>query len=176
MALFEAGKLHPLPHRALPVSRAVTAFRLMAQARHVGKIVLSMQNDCVTPVRFAPKDDIRLRAHASYLITGGLGGFGLAVAKWLVERGGRHLVLTGRSGAATLEAKRAVKDLKRAGAKVLVVKADVAQSADVERIFKMLAWRMPPLKGIFHAAMVLDDGVLPQLTPARFTKVRIGNT
>ena len=171
MALFEAGKLHPLPHRALPISRAVTAFRLMAQARHVGKIVLSMQHDRVNPVRLAPKEDVHLRGKASYLITGGLGGFGLAVAKWLVDRGARHLVLTGRSGAATPEAKRAVKDLKRAGAKVLVVKADVSQNADVERIFKMLAWRMPLLKGIFHAAMVLDDGVLPQLTPARFSKV-----
>jgi acyl transferase domain-containing protein/NADPH:quinone reductase-like Zn-dependent oxidoreductase/thioesterase domain-containing protein/acyl carrier protein len=171
MKLFRAGKFQPLPHQTLPVTQAANAFRLMARAKHIGKIVLTMQDVSVTPVRLPPKNPIKFPAKASYLITGGLGGFGLAVAQWLVGRGARNLVLAGRSGAATPEARRAVAELKRLGAKVLVVKADVAEEKDVARIFKTTAQKLPPVHGIFHAAMVLDDGILPQLTAERFSRV-----
>jgi acyl transferase domain-containing protein/thioesterase domain-containing protein/acyl carrier protein len=171
LKLFRAGKFQPVPHQTLPVTQAAKAFRLMAQAKHIGKIVLTMQKVGVTPRRLPPKDKIKFPARASYLITGGLGGFGLAVAKWLVGRGAKNLVLTGRSGAATPEAKRAVAALKRMGAKVLVVKADVADEKDVTRVFQSAAQKMPPVRGIFHAAMVLDDDILPQLTAERFSRV-----
>ena len=171
MRLFRAGKLQPLPRQTLPVSRAADAFRLMAQAKHIGKIVLTMQNASVTPRRPPPQKKIKFPARASHLITGGLGGFGLAVAKWLVASGARNLVLTGRSGAATAEAKHAVAEFKRLGAKVLVVEADVAEEKDVARIFTLAARKLPPLRGIFHAAMVLDDGLLTQLTAERFSRV-----
>jgi len=171
MKFFRAGKFQPLPRQTLPVSRAADAFRLMAQARHIGKIVLTMRNVSVTPRRPPPEEKIKFPARASYLITGGLGGFGLAVAKWLIASGAKNLVLAGRSGAATAEAKRAVAELKRLGAKTLVVKADVAEEKDVARIFKLAAQKLPPLHGIFHAAMVLDDGLLPQLTAERFSRV-----
>jgi acyl transferase domain-containing protein/thioesterase domain-containing protein/acyl carrier protein len=171
MKLFRTGKFQPLPHQTLPVTQAANAFHLMAQAKHIGKIVLTMRNVSVTPVRLPPKDKIKFPAKASYLITGGLGGFGLAVAKWLAGRGARNLVLTGRSGAATPEAKHAVAALKRLGAKVLVVKADVTEEKDVARIFRSAAQKLPPVRGIFHAAMVLDDDFLPQLTAERFSRV-----
>ena len=171
MKLVRAGKIQPLPRQPLPVSRAAEAFRLMAQARHIGKIVLTMQGASVTPRRLPPKAKIKFPAKASYLITGGLGGFGLAVAKSLATSGAKNLVLVGRSGAATTEARRAVAELKRLGAKVLVVKADVADEYDVARIFKLATQKLPPLRGIFHAAMVLDDGILPQLTAERFSRV-----
>ncbi len=171
MKFFRAGKFQPLPHQTLPVSQAANAFRLMAQARHIGKIVLTMQQVSVTPRRLPPKVKIKFRAKASYVITGGLGGFGLAVAKWLVGSGAKNIVLTGRNGAATPEAKRAVAQLKQHGANILVVKADVAEETDVARVFKLAAQKLPPVRGIFHAAMVLDDGILPQLTAERFSRV-----
>ncbi|HWY75749.1 MAG TPA: SDR family NAD(P)-dependent oxidoreductase, partial [Verrucomicrobiae bacterium] len=171
LKLLQQRKLHPLPFRTVPVSRVVSAFRSMAQAKHIGKIVVSMQGETIIPRRLPPKLPIRFRSEASYLITGGLGGFGLATARWMVESGARHLVLVGRSGVATPEPERAVKELKHLGAKVLVVKADVTQRADVDRVFKSIARRCPPLKGIMHTAMVLDDGMLSQLTPERFSQV-----
>lgn len=169
--LTRAGKLCPIPHQTLPVSQAANAFRLMAQARHIGKLVLTVQGVTVTPKRLPPAKAITFSAKASYLITGGLGGFGLAVAKWLVNRGAKSLVLTGRNGAATPEAKRLVAELKQLGAKVLVVKADITDEKLVARLFKRVARSLEPLRGIFHAAMVLDDGVLPQLTAERFSRV-----
>jgi acyl transferase domain-containing protein/thioesterase domain-containing protein/acyl carrier protein len=170
MKLMRGRELHPLPHHSWPVSQASNAFHRMVEAKHIGKIVLTMQGENITPKRMPWKERLTFSAKASYLITGGLGGFGLVVAKWLLESGARHLVLSGRNGAGTPETKRAVADLKRLGAKVVVVRADVTDEGDVARIFK-LAHKLGPLRGIFHAAMVLDDGVLTQLTAERFSRV-----
>ncbi len=169
MKRVRAGELRPLPHHALPISQAANAFQLMMQAKHIGKLVLKMQNDVATQ-RMPPKERLTFSARASYLITGGLGGFGLVVAKWLIESGAKNVVLTGRNGARTPEAKRSVAELRRRGAKIVVVRADVTDESQVARAFK-IANKMGPLRGIFHAAMVLDDGVLPQLTTERLSRV-----
>ena len=109
--------------------------------------------------------------NASYLITGGLGGLGLCIARWMTENGTRHLVLTGRSGASTPETQEAVSQLEAQGVTVLVVKADVSLQEDVVRIFGDIKATMPPLKGIIHGAGVLDDGMLMQQNWERFQRV-----
>ena len=165
------GSLQPLAHSTLPFSQAAEAFRQMAQARHTGKIVLSANNDRITAVRKLPQEPIRISPKASYLISGGLGGFGLAVASWLISRGARNLVLVSRSGAATPETRRAVAALRSKGVQVKVVKADMADEFQVARLMRAIAVGKAPLRGVFHAAMVLDDGILAQLTPERITRV-----
>ncbi len=97
-----------------------------------------------------------IRSEASYLITGGFGGFGLELAHWLVAQGARHLVLASRSGDGTPQAQAAVRALERGGARVLAVAADVADAAQVQRLMADTKSRMPPLKGVFHTAVVLD--------------------
>ena len=171
LKLFRSGRLHPLPHQSVPISRAAAAFRLMAQAKQIGKIVLTTQDAHAAPLRMPPARPIAFSAKASHLITGGLGGFGLEVAKWLIASGARHLVLCGISGAVAPEAKRAIAQLRRRGAKVLIVKADVSRPSDVARMLATIKFRMPPLRGVFHAAMVLDDGLLIHLTEERFRLV-----
>ncbi len=166
----EGKVLHPLPHRVYPASRIVDAFRYMAQAKHSGKIVISMQDEGVL-VEPLGEDAIAFRPDASYLITGGLGGFGLAVAKWIVENGGQNVVLVGRHGAESEETKNALESLQSTGARIVVTKADVTSVEQVADILTQIDRTMPPLKGIFHAAMVLDDGVLIQLDQDRFRKV-----
>jgi NADPH:quinone reductase-like Zn-dependent oxidoreductase/acyl carrier protein len=168
--MFASGKLHPLPFRQFRASQVVSAFRHMSQARHIGKIVLSMENDPIAPLPPNTVKPVQFRADASYLITGGLGGFGLAVAEWMLRNGAGNVVLASRSGAATEEARRAVASLKKLGG-VLVVKADVSSERDVARIFKTVAQKLPPLRGIMHAAMVLDDGPLALQTVERFGRV-----
>jgi NAD(P)-dependent dehydrogenase (short-subunit alcohol dehydrogenase family)/acyl carrier protein len=106
-----------------------------------------------------------LHSDASYLITGGLGELGLQIARWLIKQGAKHLVLTGRRGATGKEA--LVDQLTQMGAKVKVVKADVAN--DVTKV--MLEASMPPLRGIVHAAGLLDDGILLQQSWERFKNV-----
>jgi acyl transferase domain-containing protein/NADPH:quinone reductase-like Zn-dependent oxidoreductase/thioesterase domain-containing protein/NAD(P)-dependent dehydrogenase (short-subunit alcohol dehydrogenase family)/acyl carrier protein len=169
--LLRNGSLQPLPYISFPFSRATEAFRQMAQAKHIGKIVLSARNDQVVPVRRLPWESFRFSGKASYLITGGLGGFSLEVARWMASCGARHLVLAGRSGAATPEARRAVARLRRQGVHVSVVKADVSDPRQVTRLMQKIASGKAPLRGVFHAAMVLDEGILTHLTPERFSSV-----
>ncbi|NTX34336.1 SDR family NAD(P)-dependent oxidoreductase [Myxococcus sp. CA033] len=111
----------------------------------------------------------RLLPDASYLLTGGLGGLGLSLAGWMVEQGARNLVLVGRGGARP-EVQQALRALESAGAKVLVVQADVSKLEDVRRATEE-AERLAPLRGVVHAAGVLDDGMLLQQDWSRFARV-----
>ncbi|AKT40598.1 type I polyketide synthase [Chondromyces crocatus] len=111
------------------------------------------------------------RAEASYLVTGGLGGLGLRVAKWLAERGAGHVVLVGRTGVTTAAQKAAVAEIEAIGARVTVAPADVAQRADVERILSQVDASGLPLRGVIHTAGVLEDGLLMQQTAAQFRRV-----
>ncbi|MCI0454466.1 MAG: SDR family NAD(P)-dependent oxidoreductase [Candidatus Dadabacteria bacterium] len=170
MRLFEDGTLRPLPHRVFPVSEIVNAFRYMAQAKHIGKVVVSFQEHEADPSPLPPKG-FSVRNDGTYLITGGLGGFGLATAKWLVERGAKHLVLMGRRGATTEEAISSVEAMKKAGVNLVVVKADVTRNEQVARVLRDVHKRMPPLRGVIHAAMVIDDAIILQLNEERMRKV-----
>lgn len=166
MALFGAGSLHPLPFTPIPVSRAAEAFRLMQQSRHIGKIVLT-----IDPSEPAVTSALTLRADATYLVTGGLGGFGLATARWLVEQGARHLALVGRRGATTDEAKQGIAGIEAAGAVARAFAADVTDAADVARLMAEIGATMPPLRGVVHAAAVLDDGPIAKLDGERLHRV-----
>ncbi|MBW4632289.1 MAG: SDR family NAD(P)-dependent oxidoreductase [Iphinoe sp. HA4291-MV1] len=170
MKHFSEQTLHPLPHRVFPISKVQTAFRYMAQAKHIGKIVVSLQDPDMV-VAPAVEEKVTFHSYGTYLITGGLGGFSLAVAKWLVKNGAKHLVLMGRSGAASPAASEAVKTLESAGARVVVAKADVSNANQVAGVLADIRHSMPPLRGVIHAALVLDDGVLLQLNRERLFKV-----
>jgi phthiocerol/phenolphthiocerol synthesis type-I polyketide synthase C len=105
------------------------------------------------------------------VVTGAFGGFGLETAKWLVDRGARHLVLVGRRGAADADAKAVLEGFSRRGVKVLAEPCDVSDLRSVERLFEKIHATMPPVVGVMHAAMVLDDVVITGLDEERFAKV-----
>ncbi|HET8683329.1 MAG TPA: SDR family NAD(P)-dependent oxidoreductase, partial [Micromonosporaceae bacterium] len=111
-----------------------------------------------------------VRPDGTYLVTGGLGALGMLVARWLVDRGARHVVLTGRSGPSDT-AEATLRELEARDAQVRVLRADVSREADVTRLLHEVEVSMPPLRGVFHAAGVLDDGVLHQQSWERFTRV-----
>src|SRR5205085_3229470 len=113
---------------------------------------------------------LTIRAEGTYLITGGLGGIGLQVARWLVGQGARHLLLLGRRGP-TPAAREVVAELNAAGARVVVAQVDVAQREALAEVLAEAARALPPLGGVFHAAAVLDDGTILQLTPAHLARV-----
>jgi amino acid adenylation domain-containing protein len=165
-----AGRLSPLPHRVFPIADVTAAFRHMQQGKHVGKIVLSMAEK-PTAVAAGEDEELVFHADASYLITGGLGGFGLAVAGWLVERGARYLVLVGRRGIHGPGVEQALNRLEERGARVTVMRADIAKEEDVTRLLAAMDASLPPLRGIFHAAMVLEDALLTNLDGERLRRV-----
>jgi len=169
--LLEKGLLRPLPHRVFPSDQIAAAFREMAQARHVGKIVVSMTSGRVKPLP-AKEPRLRLRSSgASYLVAGGLSGFGLAAAEWLARNGARHLVLIGRRGASSDEAKAGIARLRRLGTGVSVWKVDIADRGQVSQAFRRIKRSLPPLRGIVQAAAVYDDGLVMSLDAKRLKRV-----
>ncbi len=140
------------------------AFR--SQTRYVARLVRRHQTksgDSASP-------SVSFGGDSSYLITGGLGGLGLGVARFLVERGARHLVLLGRSQP-SFEVKSQLRELERSGARVVVAQADVSDYEQVARALAEIEQSPWPLRGIIHAAGVLDDGILQQLDWQRFKRV-----
>ncbi|MEA3210677.1 MAG: hypothetical protein QOE70_3734 [Chthoniobacter sp.] len=165
------GLLPPLPYRTFPIGDAVSAFRYMAQAKQIGKVVITMQSEKVAGELRPAKGRAEFRTHGTYLITGGLGGFGLVVAQWMAANGARNLVLMGRTGVSTDEARAAVQAMEKAGARVVIARGDVSREQDVRKVLEQISRTLPPLRGVMHAAMVLDDAILLQLDAARFYKV-----
>jgi len=169
--LFLSRKLPPLPYRSFPLSEAGHAFRYITQARQIGKVVFTVENAQIKLTAEAPAEQLQLDPQATYLVAGGLGGFGLAMSQWLVAQGARHIVLTGRSGLSTDEGREGVAAMQAAGAAVTVMKSDVSDPASVTTLLEDIKANHPPLRGVFHVAMVLDDGLITQLNAERIEKV-----
>jgi acyl transferase domain-containing protein/acyl-CoA synthetase (AMP-forming)/AMP-acid ligase II/acyl carrier protein/SAM-dependent methyltransferase len=149
-----AGEIAPLPRQVFAISEAPAAFRRMQRALHIGKLVL---------VHPQP-----IRARDAYLITGGLGDLGLLTAEWLAERGAQHLVLAGR-GAASATSPR-LDTLREKGVAVTLEPVDVSDFDAVASMLARLEVRGAPLRGVFHAAGALDDGVLARLDLERLRR------
>ena len=156
------GELEALPHKVFSFTQITDAFRYMQQAKNIGKVVVEI------PQLKAEQQSIQ--PEASYLITGGLGALGLEVAQWMVTQGAKNIVLTGRS-APKEAAQKLITELETAGASVTVLLGDISHQEDVANIFQQIAASLPPLKGVIHAAGVLDDGVLQKMSWQQFTKV-----
>ncbi len=167
LAHMERGRLPALPQTAFPLTSAPDAFRHMALARHIGKVVLTA-GDRQTPIIPAAP---RVRPDGWYLVTGGLGGIGIEVARHLVEQGATHVLLLGRHSPDD-RAAQAIDAMRGQGARIEVVQADVADRQALESVLESaLASVGDPLRGVFHAAGVLDDGLLASLDERRFRQV-----
>jgi acyl transferase domain-containing protein/NADPH:quinone reductase-like Zn-dependent oxidoreductase/NAD(P)-dependent dehydrogenase (short-subunit alcohol dehydrogenase family)/SAM-dependent methyltransferase/acyl carrier protein len=169
--LVERGALRPLPYRAFPACRIDAAFRLMASGKHIGKVVVAFATPFVPRRGEPPAPGFNVKPDGSYLITGAFGGYGKVLARWLVDCGARHLVLTSRSGASNPEAAEFVADMQERGVEVRVVSADIGAPDDVRRLFEEIKSSAQPLRGVFHLAMVIDDAPFTALTSERMQAV-----
>ncbi|MDQ0318929.1 acyl transferase domain-containing protein/NADPH:quinone reductase-like Zn-dependent oxidoreductase/acyl carrier protein/short-subunit dehydrogenase [Pararhizobium capsulatum DSM 1112] len=164
--LFEEGKLVPLPYRAFNFDEIGNAFRLMQNAGHIGKIVV------VPPV--AGRDEIKRTAGSRltiedegvHLVVGGIGGFGLAAANWLVEKGARNIALSTRRGLADQETLEAIGRWEKKGVSTTVHACDVTDEIAAADLLAQLR-TIGPMKSVIHAAMVLDDALISNLDRAR---------
>jgi acyl transferase domain-containing protein/pimeloyl-ACP methyl ester carboxylesterase/acyl carrier protein len=111
-----------------------------------------------------------LSIQGTVLLSGGLGALGLQVARWLAQQRVPHLVLTGRRGANTPGAAEAVAELEALGTRVTVAAVDVADREALKAVLDAIPGDLP-LRGVVHAAGVLDDGVLAEQNAKRFAGV-----
>ncbi|WP_320780839.1 SDR family NAD(P)-dependent oxidoreductase [Streptomyces sp. CRN 30] len=165
------GRYRPLPYTVYPAARAGEAFTLLQHSQHIGKVVVSLDpRDGPLPVR-TRRQPAPLDPDGSYLVTGGLGGFGAATARWLAERGARHLALVSRRGADHPEADAVLADLAARGVRATPYAADVTDAAAMAEVIGRVDATGYRLAGVVHAAMTLDDGPLTELTDERIRAV-----
>ena len=154
------GRLQSLPLHRFDLKNVVPAFRFLAQARHVGKVILDMPQP----------GGAALRADACYWITGGMGGLGLEVARRFLDRGARHVLLTGRREAdPRLEAR--LQSLRQDGARVEYRACDVSSGPAVRRLMLDLDEEGVALRGVIHAAGTIDDAMMAGQNLNRLFKV-----
>ena len=155
-----SGELASLPRHAFAIDDAAQAFRFMAQARHVGKIVVTHR----------PMTDGAVQSRGTYLVTGGLAGLGTVVARWLAQRGAGRIVLVGRRGPGA-EHQELLGELRASGTEVVAEALDVSDAAGLRGLLERLRRDGLPLRGIVHSAGVVDDAALSQQDAARYARV-----
>ena len=153
-------ELKPLIHSRWPMAEAGAALSFMRSARHVGKIVLTPQ----------PLSTGRLRHDRTYLVTGGLGGIGIAVAEWLAEHGAGTIILNGRRDPDP-EAEDAIAAMRRRGVKIEVEMADMTDTSAIDDMLERMDAKFPPLAGVIHSVGVLSDAALTNQTWESFERV-----
>jgi myxalamid-type polyketide synthase MxaE and MxaD len=124
----------------------------------------------VVPFRQRASSELDLRADSTYLITGGLGGIGIETAKWMGQRGARHLLLISR-GEPSRHAMAIIDQLRQDGIEIVIAQADVSKFTQLKDVIEETGKGMPPLKGIIHAAGVLDDASIHNLRDDRIRTV-----
>ncbi|ELR97352.1 type I polyketide synthase [Gloeocapsa sp. PCC 73106] len=142
MGMFAEQKLNPLPSRTFPIQECTQAFRYLAAAKHIGKVVITL-----------PK--LMLSADASYLITGGWGALGLKIANWLVQKGAKSLILLGYSQPSA-EALAQIQTWQQSGVEVKPLQANLGDRQAIEHLFR----DYPQIRGIIHSAGTIEDAYL----------------
>ncbi|WP_327116046.1 SDR family NAD(P)-dependent oxidoreductase [Nocardia sp. NBC_01730] len=166
-AMFDSGALTPLPIKVWDIRHAPEAFRYISQARHTGKVVLSVPDG----MDVGGSAVAAAVAEGTVLITGGTGGLGAMLARHLVAAYRvPSLLLTSRRGPAAPGADLLAAELTELGAHVQIVACDVSDRAAVTELLTTVPTQWP-LTGVVHTAGVLDDGVVTSLTPERIDTV-----
>ncbi len=157
---FESGELKPLPYVLYDQTQVVDAFRYISQGKQIGKVLVSRQS----------VQSVNVHDDRTYLVTGGAGGLGLKFVEWLIKKGARHFVLTGRREiSADLSEK--IRQWEKRGIHVHYTVADVVNREDMAGVFKDIEQNLPPLTGILHLAGVIFDSLIGEQTLKDLPKV-----
>lgn len=149
------------------ISEMEKAMRAMQGGTHMGKIVLTLRQDDLVKVvsRQQPLRFLGARAtESTYLVVGGLGGIGRTIAIWLAERGARHVILISRNAETHVDAPQLRQEASDLGCDLRIRNCDVADESSLNELLKNCSGTMPPVKGVVHAAMLLQDTVLERMT------------
>jgi len=163
------GAIRPLAHRVFSFAELDDAFRLMQSSGHIGKIVLVPAANSGVQLRQPPP--IQVRRDGTYLVTGGVEGFGFEAARWLVARGAGSIALVSRRGSETPGCEARVRELEAAGAEVRVYRCSIADRGALAEVLDKIRRDQRPLRGVVHAASAVDDGLADEIEIARARSV-----
>lgn len=170
------GAVRPLQTSVFNDQQIEQAFRFMASGKHIGKVVIKVREEeaqkAVVPTIKTINAISRTYMHKekSYILVGGLGGFGLELANWLVTRGAKNIILTSRSGIKTGYQSLMIRRWTEKGVKVVIDTNDVTTLKGAQKLLKD-ASKIGPVGGIFNLAAVLRDDLLENLNEADFKAV-----
>ncbi|ATY64703.1 Beta-ketoacyl synthase [Cordyceps militaris] len=163
--LAASGAIRPVTLTTLPITEIETAFRMIQAGKHTGKIVLRVAQDQIVKADPPAPAHAELKPNATYLLVGGFGGLGRAVITWMGSRGAKNILVISRSGCPDKQGQILIKDMEAMGVKVVAEKCDVTAEDEVASLSKLAADRgLPPIRGVIHSAMVLQDSVLEEMT------------
>ncbi|KAK5657389.1 hypothetical protein OQA88_2959 [Cercophora sp. LCS_1] len=150
-----------------PMAEIGRALRNMQAGKHLGKIVVVPEKEDLVKT-LPPHNPAILSPNASYLIVGGLGGIGRSIARWAVDRGAKQLILLSRNAATGPHSQALRDELAALGANVTTRNCDAADMASLRAVVEDCAQTMPPVRGVVHGGMVLDDSILERMTPQQW--------
>ena len=154
----------PLPQSThYPLAEATTAIRAMSNAEHTGKLVLDIPHTGHSSVVVQPEQARVFRRDGAYIITGGLGGLGLFLAQKMAAAGCGRIVLTSRSQP-NPDAKQAIEQIRATGCDIVAGCGDIAKAETAERLVAAATATGLPLRGVLHAAAVVEDATLANIT------------
>ncbi|MHA6804519.1 SDR family NAD(P)-dependent oxidoreductase [Salinifilum ghardaiensis] len=156
------GILPPLPRTTYAVDELPDALRALGAGRHIGKAVVRIPRDGARTVPVEPADVPVVRTGGAYVVTGGLGGLGPVVARWLSDAGAARVVLNSRR-APDEETSAVLDELRGAGTDVRVVLGDLAEPETAPRLLDEASEGGVPVRGAVHGAAVVEDHVVSRL-------------
>ncbi len=168
-AEFYAGTYDALPLKSFPITEVVDAFRYMAQGKHVGKNVLNFDVPSIQIARCTQQGHL-FRGDCTYMITGGAGGFGFELAKWMAANGARHLALVSRSGPKD-KAVDEIEEMRQNGVEVIDARASVTDREAMKKVIDSIQKGDAKLGGVIHGAMVINDLDIIDLDKEKFDQV-----
>lgn len=171
------GAVRPLPATVFSEQQIEQSFRFMATGKHIGKVVLKIREEEKEKVVPHPAPKIvaaiprtYMNPNKSYILVGGLGGFGAELAEWMINRGAKNLVLTSRSGIRNGFQSLCVRRWRESGVNVSISTVDATTMAGTKKLIEDSS-KIAPVGGIFNLAAVLVDNVLENLDEKDFDKV-----
>ncbi|KAM7184358.1 hypothetical protein V8F20_012255 [Naviculisporaceae sp. PSN 640] len=172
MDLFAQGVLKPVhPLNVFPLDQLEAAFRLISERKHMGKVVLDFDDKTMVQAALPAPPNVTLKADGTYIIAGGLGDIGRMLVKHLAGRGAGHIVTLSRRDLGEAERVLWEDEVSKLGASLHVVRCDITDKESVDALVKYCGQSLPPVRGVFHAGMVLKDRPLVKMTPEEWNTV-----
>ena len=157
MSMFESGVLKAVqPVTTMAITDIEDAFRLIQSRKHTGKVVLTVGEESMVKTLPPPKEKIRLEAHGTYVIAGGLGGLGQKIIHFLAGHGAKNILVLSRRFLREAERQKLERELCSSGARIRIETCDIANLAEVQKVAARCRRCAPPVKGVIQAAMVLQ--------------------
>jgi hypothetical protein len=154
--LFDQGIFSPVrPLNVLRIHQIESAFRLIAERKHMGKVILEVDEDTMVDTLLTPPPALKLAGDGTYLVAGGLGDLGRRICRLLAGFGAGHVVALSRRSVDEAALVELRKQVEHEGGMLHVMDCDITDSPSIDRVHKFCQSSLPPVKGIIHGAMEL---------------------